>query len=87
MDRRNVQATKEEAIEKIIFRGTPRGWLKERGPWLLERGQGAYLFDAEGREFLDVMSGGVFAVLARYGREELARAMYEQAKELNFTSP
>jgi adenosylmethionine-8-amino-7-oxononanoate aminotransferase len=33
------------------------------------------------------MSGGVFAVLAGYGREEIARAMYEQARQLNFTSP
>lgn len=87
MDRTKAQQIKEEAIEKIIFQGTPRAWLKEHGPWLLERGRGAYLFDSEGRQFLDVMSGGVFAVLAGYGREEIARAMYEQAKELNYTSP
>ena len=54
---------------------------------MLERGEGALLYDAEGREYLDALSGGVFAVLAGYGREEIARAMYEQAQRLNYTSP
>jgi adenosylmethionine-8-amino-7-oxononanoate aminotransferase len=54
---------------------------------VLERGEGALLYDAEGREYLDALSGGVFAVLAGYGREEIARAMYEQAKRLPYTSP
>ncbi|HLO36157.1 MAG TPA: aspartate aminotransferase family protein, partial [Candidatus Deferrimicrobium sp.] len=56
-------------------------------PWVLERGEGALLYDADGREYLDALSGGVFAVLAGYGREEIARAMYEQAQRLNYTSP
>ncbi len=78
---------KQDALDKIIFHATPRGWLSETGPWVLERGEGALLYDADGREYLDALSGGVFAVLAGYGREEIARAMYEQAQRLNYTSP
>jgi 4-aminobutyrate aminotransferase-like enzyme len=74
----DVEALKQEAASRITFQGTPRAWLAEQGPWLLERGEGAYLYDADGRQFLDVMSGGVFAVLAGYGREEIARAMYDR---------
>jgi adenosylmethionine-8-amino-7-oxononanoate aminotransferase len=78
---------KQDAIDKIIFHATPKQWLSPRGPWVLDRGQGALLYDADGREYLDALSGGVFAVLAGYGREEIARAMYEQARRLQYTSP
>jgi hypothetical protein len=78
---------KQEAIERIIFHATPREWLTRGGPWVLERGEGALLYDADGREYLDALSGGLFAVLAGYGREEIARAMFEQARRLNYTNP
>lgn len=78
---------KQDAVDKIIFHATPKAWLKEFGPWVLERGEGALLYDADGREYLDALSGGVFAVLAGYGRDEIARAMYEQAQRLPYTSP
>ncbi len=78
---------KQEAIERIIFHATPREWLIRGGPWVLERGEGAFLYDADGREYLDALSGGLFAVLAGYGREEIASAMYEQARRRNYTNP
>lgn len=78
---------KQEAVEKIIFHMTPKDWLVRGGPWVLERGDGAFVYDSDGREYLDAMAGGVFAVLPGYGREEIARAMYEQAIKLNYTSP
>jgi adenosylmethionine-8-amino-7-oxononanoate aminotransferase len=78
---------KQDAIDHIIFHATPKEWLRKGGAWILERGDGALLYDASGREYLDALSGGVFAVLAGYGREEIARAMYEQARRLAYTSP
>lgn len=83
----DIGQLRHDAVEKIIFHATPKKWLRERGPWLLERGEGAFLYDVDGREYLDAMAGGVFAVLAGYGREEIARAMYQQALKLNYTSP
>lgn len=41
---------------------------------MLDRGEGAKLHDADGRAYLDALPGGLFAVLAGYGREEIARA-------------
>jgi adenosylmethionine-8-amino-7-oxononanoate aminotransferase len=89
MDGRTDDLTqlKRDALDNIIFHATPKQWLSQRGPWVLERGEGALLYDADGREYLDALSGGVFAVLAGYGREEIARAMYEQAQRLSYTSP
>ena len=84
---RDLGRLRQDAIERIIFHATPREWLEESGPWVLERGEGALLYDADGREYLDALSGGVFAVLAGYGREEISRAMYEQARTLAYTSP
>ena len=87
MQTEDLGRLKKDAIDKIIFHATPKKWLEATGPWVLERGEGALLYDADGREYLDALSGGVFAVLAGYGREEIARAMYEQAQRLNYTSP
>jgi beta-alanine--pyruvate transaminase len=87
MDADDLGRLKQEAVDKIIFHATPKEWLRKGGPWVLERGEGAFLYDGEGREYLDALSGGVFAVLAGYGREEIARAMYEQAQRLPYTSP
>jgi taurine-pyruvate aminotransferase len=83
----DLRRLKQDAIDKIVFHMTPKTWLNERGPWVLERGEGAVLYDTEGREYLDALSGGVFAVLTGYGREEIGRAMCEQARNLNYTSP
>ena len=47
------------------------------------RGSGARIYDVGGREYLDGLAG-LFVVQAGHGREELARAAYDQAKELAF---
>lgn len=84
---RDLDRLKRDALDGIIFHATPRAFLERGGPWVLDRGRGALLYDADGKEYLDALSGGVFAVLAGYGREEIARAMYEQALRLAYTSP
>ena len=47
------------------------------------RGKGARIYDVAGHEYLDGLAG-LFVVQAGHGREELARAAYDQAKELAF---
>jgi adenosylmethionine-8-amino-7-oxononanoate aminotransferase len=87
MQTADVTQLKQEALDKIIFHMTPKQWLTESGAWVLDRGEGALLYDVDGRAYLDAMAGGLFAVLAGYGREEIARAIYDQAQRLNYTSP
>jgi adenosylmethionine-8-amino-7-oxononanoate aminotransferase len=47
------------------------------------RGEGARIFDAEGRSYLDGLAG-LFVVQAGHGRRELAEAAYKQASQLSF---
>ena len=47
------------------------------------RGEGAYIWDDQGRRYLDGLAG-LFVVQAGHGRVELAEAAYKQAQELAF---
>lgn len=78
---------RRRALDHVIFHATPRAWLAREGPWVFTRGEGALLWDDTGKEYLDALAGGVFAVLAGHGCEEIARAQYEQARALAYTSP
>jgi adenosylmethionine-8-amino-7-oxononanoate aminotransferase len=49
----------------------------------IERGEGAYLFDTQGRRYLDGL-GGLFVVQVGHGRRELAEAAAAQAEKLGF---
>ncbi len=50
---------------------------------VIVRGEGPYIWDADGRRYLDGLSG-LFVVQAGHGRQELAEAAYKQAGELAF---
>lgn len=49
------------------------------------RGEGALLFDADGNEFIDVLSG-LWNVVAGHGRQELVDAASRQAEQLSYCS-
>jgi adenosylmethionine-8-amino-7-oxononanoate aminotransferase len=50
---------------------------------IIVKGEGAYIWDSNGRKYLDGLAG-LFVVQAGHGREELAQAAYQQAKELAY---
>ena len=50
---------------------------------MVVRGEGAYIYDVNGKRYLDGLSG-LFVVQAGHGRQELADAMAKQASELAF---
>lgn len=50
---------------------------------VIVRGEGAYVWDEQGRRYLDGLSG-LFTVQVGHGRSEIADAMAEQARELAF---
>src|SRR3954470_7104018 len=50
---------------------------------VIVRGEGAYIWDSQGRRYLDGLSG-LFVVQAGHGRVELAEAAAKQATELAF---
>jgi adenosylmethionine-8-amino-7-oxononanoate aminotransferase len=50
---------------------------------IIERGEGAYVYDIQGRRYLDGLSG-LFTVQVGHGRRELAEAASRQASELAY---
>ena len=59
------------------------GYTSDAAPMVVEKGEGAWITDIEGNRYLDGMSG-LWCVNVGYGREELAKAAYDQLKELPF---
>ena len=47
-------------------------------------GKGLNLTDIRGREYLDVTSGGVWSVMVGYGRESVAKAVYDQLVKMPY---
>ncbi|MFD0694328.1 aspartate aminotransferase family protein [Paenibacillus sp. GCM10027628] len=52
-------------------------------PMIVTEGQGSWITDMSGNKYLDAMSG-LWCVNVGYGREELARAAYEQLKTMPY---
>ena len=50
---------------------------------IIERGEGCYIWDSNGKRYLDALSG-LFVVQVGHGREELAQAAAAQARKLAF---
>jgi len=50
---------------------------------IIVKGEGAYIWDDQGRKYLDALAG-LFVVQVGHGREELAEAAAKQARELAF---
>ena len=57
--------------------------LEERDLMVIREGNGCTLVDAEGTTYLDAYAG-LWNVNVGYGREEIARAVYEQLQELSY---
>ena len=57
--------------------------LSEKGTRVITRGDGVYIWDSEGHQILDAMSG-LWCVNLGYGRKELDQAAYEQMEELPY---
>jgi putrescine aminotransferase len=53
------------------------------GSRIITRAEGCYIYDGDGNALLDAMAG-LWCVQVGYGREELAKAAYEQMCELPF---
>jgi len=53
---------------------------------LLNKGEGVYVYDSEGHRLLDAPAG-MWCVNIGHGREEMARAVYDQIMALTYVSP
>jgi len=57
------------------------------GITVIVKGEGVWVYDQDGKRYLDLDSGVTRPVHVGYGREELARAAYEQMRELAYFTP
>lgn len=58
--------------------------LETADPRIIVKGSGMRVWDQQGREFLDAVSGGVWTVNVGYGRESIANAVRDQLLEMNY---
>lgn len=75
------------ACEYHIPAAKPKEVRQQSGVWIVVKGEGATITDINGRQYLDAVGGGTLAVGLGYGREEIAKAIYEQALQLHYCSP
>ena len=70
-------------IETLIHPYTQLASLRESGPLILERGKGVFVYDTEGRGYIEGMAG-LWCTALGYGNEELVEAAAAQMRKLPF---
>ena len=63
------------AVETLIHPYSNQATIRETGPLVFERGKGVYIYDTQGKEYIEGMAG-LWCVNIGYGRNELAEAAY-----------
>ncbi|HSB07807.1 MAG TPA: aspartate aminotransferase family protein, partial [Thermodesulfobacteriota bacterium] len=59
----------------------------EKGITVIARGKGVWVYDQEGKRYLDLVAGVTRPVHVGYGRKEIAQAVYDQLCELSYFTP
>ncbi|GAA5141962.1 aspartate aminotransferase family protein [Nocardioides marinquilinus] len=75
--------TQQAARDHLWLHFTRHSTYEHHPMPVIERGEGCYVWDAEGRRYLDGLAG-LFVVQAGHGRAELAEAAARQAEKLAF---
>ncbi len=70
-------------IETVVHPYTNLALLRESGPLVLERGQGIWVYDSDGKGYIEGMAG-LWCTALGYGNEELVEAAAAQMRKLPF---
>src|SRR5882762_6787134 len=70
-------------IETLAHPYTNLAALRETGPLVIERGQGIFVYDSTGKEYIEGMAG-LWCTALGYGNEELAEVAAAQMRKLSF---
>jgi adenosylmethionine-8-amino-7-oxononanoate aminotransferase len=79
------KATMDETSH-LILHLTPRTDLR-KGITVITKGEGVYVFDREGKKYMDLVAGVTRPVHLGYGNKELAQAAYDQMIKLAYFTP
>lgn len=77
----NVQA---RDVEALLHPYTPIHRLREIGPTVIQRGKGVYVYDTQGKAYIEGMAG-LWCTGLGYGDEELIEAATEQLRTLSYS--
>jgi adenosylmethionine-8-amino-7-oxononanoate aminotransferase len=78
---------RSKAKERVVFPVVSPQEVSKMGPLVFTRGEGIYVWDADGKRYMDSMASGVYAVHVGYGRKDIADAMRDQAATLHYFCP
>jgi 4-aminobutyrate---pyruvate transaminase len=70
-------------IETLVHPYTNLAAFRDSGPLVIERGQGVYLYDSNGKPYIDGMAG-LWCTALGHGNEELVEAATAQMRRLAF---
>ena len=71
------------AVETLIHPYTNQATLRDTGPLVIERGKGVYIYDTDGKAYLEGMAG-LWCTALGYDNEELVEAAATQMRKLPF---
>jgi 4-aminobutyrate---pyruvate transaminase len=70
-------------VETLVHPYINLAAFRENGPLIIERGQGVYVYDTEGKRYIEGMAG-LWCTALGYGNEELVEAAAAQMRKLSF---
>jgi 4-aminobutyrate---pyruvate transaminase len=71
------------AVETLIHPYSNQATIRDTGPLVFERGKGVYIYDTEGKAYLEGMAG-LWCTALGYDNEELVEAAATQMRKLPF---
>ena len=84
-DQYDTQDIWQKDKDHFIHPWTDFSTFQEQGSLVVAESEGAYIFDSDGRRYLDGI-GGLWCVNVGYGRAEIGQAMAEQATKMTYYS-
>ena len=71
------------AVETLIHPYTNQATLRETGPLVIERGEGVFIYDTDGKAYIEGMAG-LWCTALGFNNEELVEAAAAQMRKLPF---
>ena len=70
-------------VETLVHPYTNLATFRDTGPLVIERAKGVYVYDTEGKDYIEGMAG-LWCTALGYGNEELVEAAAAQMRKLSF---
>ena len=70
-------------VETLVHPYTNLAAFRDTGPLVIERAKGVYVYDTEGKDYIEGMAG-LWCTALGYGNEELVEAAASQMRKLSF---